>query len=60
MMDYIFNSNIINFLIVASFLIWLLFFKIDVVKFFDKKSQETLEKEEKELQEEKEKIDKNL
>ena len=40
-MDYIFNSNIINFLIVASFLIWLLFFKIDVVKFFDKKSQET-------------------
>jgi len=43
MMHYIFHSNIINFIIVVVFFIWLLFFKIDIVAFFGKKSQETID-----------------
>ena len=37
--NYIFHSNVINFILVAIFFIWLLFFKLDIVNFFEKKSQ---------------------
>ena len=43
MIHYIFHSNIINFIIVLIFFIWLLFFKLDVIAFFGKKSQETID-----------------
>ena len=43
MMHYIFHSNIINFIIVLIFFIWLLFFKLDVIGFFGRKSQETID-----------------
>ena len=39
--NYILHSNFINFIFVAWFLCWLLFKKLDVVAFFEKKSQET-------------------
>ena len=42
MINYIFHSNIINFIIVLAFFIWLLFFKLDIVGFFGKKSEETV------------------
>ncbi len=42
MTDYIFHSNIINFVIVVAFFIWLLFFKLDIIGFFAKKSEETI------------------
>ena len=43
MMHYIFHSNIINFIIVLVFFIWLLFFKMDIIAFFGRKSQEIID-----------------
>jgi len=39
--NYILHSNVFNFILVAYFLYWLLFKKLDVIAFFEKKSQET-------------------
>lgn len=38
-LNYIFHSNVINFILVAYFLYWLLFKKLDVIKFFEEQSE---------------------
>ncbi|MCQ2957532.1 MAG: hypothetical protein MJ180_01365 [Candidatus Gastranaerophilales bacterium] len=42
MIEYIFHSNIINFILVLAFFIWLLFFKLDIIGMLAKKSEETI------------------
>ena len=39
-LEFILHSNVFNFFVVAYFLYWILFKKLDVIAFFEKKSQE--------------------
>lgn len=42
-LSYIFKSNVINFILVVLFLYWLLFIKIDIIKFLEDKSKEIID-----------------
>ena len=42
-LSYIFKSNVINFILVVLFLYWLLFIKIDSIKFLEDKSKEIID-----------------
>ncbi len=40
MIEYILHSNVINFILVVAFFVWLLFFKIDVVGLLEQKKNQ--------------------